>query len=266
MKIIFFGDIVGKIGRKALAQTLPEIKETYKPDLVIANVENVAHGFGITPETLEELCECGVDFFTSGNHVFDNKNYENVFIDPTLRELIIRPANYPAGTPGHGQKVVNVGVYRLLVVNLMGRVFFKQQFDDPFRMLDQILKEYANDKLAGIVVDFHAEATSEKVAFGWYADGRVSAVLGTHTQVGTSDWQVLPQGTAYVTDAGPVAGRDGVIGFQKEGPIKGFLTQMPVHFEVLEEGRAEVNGILITIDPKTSKATAIEKIWREVKI
>lgn len=266
MKILFFGDIVGKIGRRALAATLPEIKKEYAPDLVIANVENIAHGFGITPITLRELTDCGVDFFTSGNHVFDNKEYLNVFADPDLGKRVIRPANYPPGTPGIGEKILTIGVTSVLVVNLMGRVFFKQQFDDPFRMLDEILARHASETFAAIFVDFHAEATSEKVAFGWYAAGRVSGICGTHTQVATADWRILPGGTAYVTDAGPVAGRDGVIGFQKEGPIKGFLTQMSTHFEVLEEGAAEVNGLLMTIDPKNHQATAVEKIYREVII
>ncbi len=266
MKILFFGDVIGKIGRRALAKMLPEIKTQYAPDFTIANVENLAHGFGVTPSTLQELLDTGVDFFTSGNHVFDNKECEKVFADPALRERIIRPANYPPGTIGTGERVVDIGAQRLLVVNLMGRVFFKQQFDDPFRMLDEILARHASENLAGILVDFHAEATSEKVAFGLYADGRVSAVLGTHTQVPTADWRVLPNGTAYVTDAGPVAGREGVIGFQKEGPLKGFLTQAPTHFEVLEEGLTEVNGVLVTIDPDTRKATGILKIFKEVTI
>lgn len=266
MKILFFGDIIGKIGRRALTETLPDIKAQHAPDFTVANVENLAHGFGITAATLEELLGIGVDFFTSGNHIFDNKDGMKVFEDPRLRELVLRPGNYPPGAPGVGERVVDIGAWRVLVVNLMGRVFFKQQFDDPFRLLDLILARHAHEKLAGIFVDFHAEATSEKVGFGRYADGRVSAVLGTHTQVPTADWQIFPGGTAYVTDVGPVAGRDGVIGFQKEGPLRGFLTQMPAHFEVLERGPAEVNGVLVTIDPASCKATAIEKVYREVTI
>ncbi|MBI4281174.1 YmdB family metallophosphoesterase [Candidatus Uhrbacteria bacterium] len=266
MKILFFGDVVGKIGRRALAQTLPELKATQKPDLVIANVENLAHGFGVTVDTLTELDKAGVDFFTSGNHIFDNKSYPEVFADPHFRERILRPANYPLGSPGRGQAVLPTGAGNALVINLMGRVFFKQQFDDPFRMLEAILRDQAAETLAAIVVDFHAEATSEKVCFGWHAAGRVSAVLGTHTQVATADWRLLPGGTAYVTDVGPVAGRDGVIGFQKEGPLQGFLSQMPTHFEVLEKGTTEVNGVLITVDPATRQAIAIEKIYREVTI
>lgn len=264
MKILFFGDIVGKIGRRALAATLPAIKKEHSPDLVIANVENLAHGFGVTPETLQELLDCGVDFFTSGNHIFDNKQWEVVFQDPAFRDRIVRPANYPPGTAGEGARIVSAGPWQILVVNLMGRVFFRQNFDDPFRMFDSILARYAGQKLAGIFVDFHAEATSEKTCFGWYVAGRASGVAGTHTQVPTADWRILPGGTAYVTDAGPVAGRNGVIGFQKEGPIQGFLTQQPARFEVLDSGPAEVNGVLITIDPATQRATDIQKIWKEV--
>lgn len=264
MKILFFGDVVGSIGRQALAKTLPAIKKKHKPDLVIANVENLAHGFGVTKKTLEELLACGVNFFTSGNHIFKNKGYEEVFADPKLGELIIRPANYPPGTPGVGEKIVRVAEKSVLVVNLMGRVFFKEQCDDPFRGLDTILGRYANANLAAILVDFHAEATSEKYAFGWYTDGRVSAVLGTHTQVATADWRILPGGTAYVTDVGPVAGRNGIIGFKKDGPLAGFLTQQAQHFEVLDEDPTEVNGVLVTINPKTHKATNIDKIWQEV--
>lgn len=266
MKILFFGDIVGKIGRTALAKTLTDIKAETKPDFTIANVENIAHGFGMTPSTIEELRAAGVDFFTSGNHIFDNKEGLKVFDDPTLCELVIRPANYPTGVPGVGEKVVHIAQKNVLVLNLMGRVFFKQHFDDPFRMLDEALLRHEKDDLAAIIVDFHAEATSEKAAFGLYADGRVSAVLGTHTQVATADWRVLPEGTAFVTDAGPVAGKNGVIGFKKEGPLAVFRTQIPSHFEVLEKGLAEVNGVLIEIDPKTKKAISIIKVYKEVII
>ncbi len=266
MKILFFGDIVGKIGRTALAKTLPGIKAELKPDFTIANVENIAHGFGITPATIEELRATGVDFFTGGNHIFDNKEGLKVFDDPVLGNLLVRPANYPPGVPGVGEKVVHIAQKNVLVLNLMGRVFFKQNFDDPFRVLDEAIARHKDDDLAAIIVDFHAEATSEKAAFGLYADGRVSAVLGTHTQVATADWRVLPEGTAFVTDAGPVAGKNGVIGFEKEGPLTVFRTQIPSHFHVLETGPADVNGVLIEVDPKTKKAISIIKVYREITI
>lgn len=260
MKILFFGDIIGKLGRSALLEALPKIKKEYQPDLTIANVENLAHGYGITPKTLIQIRDAGVDVFTSGNHVFENHGYEDVLQDPDLSARWVRPENYPANTPGVGEKIVQVDGKSVLVINLMGRAFFKEEFGNPFEAIDQILSRYQDDDLAAIIVDFHAEASAEKQGFGWYCDGKVSAVLGTHTQVPTQDWRIFPGGTAFVTDVGLVGGHNGVIGYKKELSIARQHTDPRTRLEVLEDGPTEVNGVLVTIDPDTRKATDIQKI------
>jgi 2',3'-cyclic-nucleotide 2'-phosphodiesterase len=264
MKILFFGDVIGKLGRKTLAATLPDIKKKYKPDLTIANVENLAHGYGITPKTLRDIQASGVECFTSGNYVFENKAFEDVLQDPDLSARWVRPANYPEGTPGEGARVIPVGEQKVLVINMMGQAFFREEFANPFHAIDAILKQYEGEELAAIFIDFHAEATAEKQAFGWYCDGRVSAVVGTHTQVPSADWRLLHNGTAFVTDVGLVGGRDGVIGYKKENSIERQANDPKARLEVIEEGPAVVNGVLVTIDPKTRWATQIDKIWQEV--
>jgi metallophosphoesterase (TIGR00282 family) len=264
MKILFFGDIVGKIGRKAINKVLPELKKELRPDLVLANGENLAHGKGVTEKTIKEVVEAGIDFLTSGNHIWAEKK-----VIPILEEgklPLIRPANYPPGTPGAGEKIIEVGGMKVLIINLMGRVFIKEDLDCPFRKIDKILEEYKKEKLTAIIVDLHAEATSEKQAFGWHVDGRVSAVVGTHTHIGTSDGQILPQGTAYITDIGMVGAKKSVIGVDKSIIQKIFLTQMPTLHEIPEEGICTFNAVLVEIDPKTKKATKIERIDREVNI
>lgn len=264
MKILFFGDIVGKIGRKAAAKVLPELKAGFRPDLVLANGENLAHGKGANEKVIKEVLEAGIDFLTSGNHIWAEKK-----VIPILEEgklPLIRPANYPPEVPGAGEKIIEVGGIKVLIINLMGRVFIKEDLDCPFRKIDEILEKYKKEKLAAIIVDFHAEATSEKQAFGWYVDGRVSAVLGTHTHIGTSDSQILPQGTAYITDIGMVGAKESVLGVDKSIIQKKFLTQMPVLHEIPEEGVCMVNAILVEIDPKTKKAIKIERIDKEVTI
>lgn len=264
LKILFFGDIIGKLGRQAFSAALPDIKKKYRPDLTIANVENLAHGYGITPRTLRDIQNAGVDVFTSGNHVFENPGFEKVLEDNDLAERWVRPANYLDGTPGVGDKIVQVDGKSVLVINLMGRAFFKENFGNPFEKLDEILKKHKDDELAAIIVDFHAEATAEKQGLGWYADGKVSAVLGTHTQVPSADWRILTEGTAFVTDVGLVGGRNGVIGYKKELSIRRQNDDPTTRLEVLEEGPVEINGVLVTIDPKTRKATDIKKIWQEI--
>jgi metallophosphoesterase (TIGR00282 family) len=264
MKILFFGDIIGKIGRKALKKTLPDLKKEYEVDLVIANAENIAHGFGVTSKTLNEMIECGVDVFTSGNHIWDKDEAVDIFKAKKIN--LIRPANYPPGTPGVGYKIIEISTKRLLVVNLIGRVFLRENFDCPFRKLDSILEENKNERLNGIIVDFHAEATSEKVALGYYADGRISAVVGTHTHVPTADERILPKGTAHISDVGMVGAKNSIIGDKTEDIIKRFIYQMPYPFEPIEEGTCQINAVLIEIDSKTGKAIKIERIDREVEI
>jgi len=264
LKILMFGDISGRVGRKAIAKILPSLKKKFDPDLVIANVENIAHGLGVTAKTLQEISEAGVDFFTSGDHIFDKR--EAVEILERKDTNLLRPANYPPGVPGVGAKLFEIGTKQVLVINLMGRVFLKNQYDCPFRKADEILEEYKNENLAAIIVDFHAEATSEKNGLAQYLDGRASAVLGTHTHVGTDDWQILDGGTAFVTDIGMVGAKDSILGVQKEGIIKTFLTQISEVHEIPEEGVCIVNAIYLEIDPKTKLAKKIKKVREEVKI
>lgn len=264
LKVLFFGDIVGKIGRRAMAKILPQLKKKHDPDLVLANAENLAHGLGLTEKTLNEMVEVGVDFFTSGDHIFDKK--EAIEILEKKDSPLIRPANFPPGAPGLGAKLLEIGTKHVLVINLLGRVFFKNQYDSPFRRADEILEEYKNINLAAVVVDFHAEATSEKNGLAHYLDGRVSAVLGTHTHIGTDDWQILPGGTAFVTDVGMVGAKDSIIGVDKKGILKNFLTQIPEIHEIPEEGVCVVNAVYLEINPKTKKAIKIKKIKEEIEI
>ena len=265
IKILFFGDIVGKIGRKGLKKALSELKEKYQPDLVIANAENLAHGLGVTEKTLNEMLEAGVDFFTSGNHVWKKPMVEEIFAEDKIP--LIRPANYPEETSGKGYKTLKVGGRKLIVLNLMGRVFIEEiELTCPFKKADEIIEECKKEKADIIIVDIHAEATSEKVAMGWYLDGRVAAVLGTHTHIPTADCQILPKGTAYVTDIGMVGAKDSVIGVDKEVIIENFLEEDHLPHEIPEEGDCIINSVLVEIEPKTNKATKIERIDLEVKI
>jgi metallophosphoesterase (TIGR00282 family) len=255
MLILAIGDVIGKPGRQALDMFLPQIKQEYGVDLTIVNAENSAGGIGVTPETAEELLKAGADVLTSGNHVWAHKA-----ILPCLdSEMpLIRPLNYPPGVPGKGYIVKN-GV---LVVNLIGRTFMNN-YDCPFRTMDALLAQLEN-KPPVIFVDFHAEATSEKVALGRYLDGRVSAVLGTHTHVGTIDAQILPKGTAYVTDIGMVGPTDSIIGDDPENVLQRFLTQLP-HRLSAGTGKSVINAMLVRVDDITGKAISIERIQRETE-
>ncbi len=264
MKILVFGDIVSKIGREAVLRVLPGLRSAHNIDLVIANAENLAGGKGVTPETLHEMLGNGVDFFTSGNHVWDKKEVFDVFSDARLADKLIRPANYPVGIPGAGSKLLTVGSKNVLVINLLGRVFSRVLSDDPFRIFDETLAAHAHAKPSVVLVDFHGDATSEKTAFGWHAAGRASAVWGTHSHVPTRDDRVLPGGTAYITDIGMSGYRNGVIGVQREAIIKNFMTQLPVRHEIPDSGEAVVNAIVVTTG--ADGATAIQHLEHIVEI
>jgi 2',3'-cyclic-nucleotide 2'-phosphodiesterase len=256
MNILCIGDIVGRPGREALAQHLPEIKEKHSIDFVIVNGENAAGGSGILPKHAEEMFKLGVDVITLGDHVWDKKE-----INPFLKENpnIIRPANFPEGAPGKGWTVVksSKGV-KVGVINLLGRSFMRYNVNCPFRTLDQIVEEMA--ALTPIaILDMHAETTSEKVAMGHYANGRVSAVFGTHTHIQTADEVVLSKGTAYITDLGMSGPYDSVIGQNKERIIERFLTSLPQKFEVADSS-AKLCGIVVSVDEKTGKASAISRL------
>ena len=255
MNILFIGDIVGRPGRELIRVGLHALVDRYNLDLVIANAENSAAGFGITKDIGDTLLEWGVDVMTSGNHIWDKKEaMPYIAAEPRL----LRPANYPAGVPGRGSYVAQTGDGRAVgVINVMGRVFMLN-IDDPFAV---VLREIdaIRHRTRVIIVDFHAEATSEKMAMGWHLDGKVTAVLGTHTHVQTADERVLPGGTAYLTDAGMTGPHDSIIGMEKEPSLARFLNAMPSRFEPAT-GNPRLNGAVIEADDKTGRATRITRI------
>lgn len=251
LRILMIGDIIGKPGRRAVRSIVGDLRREHSIDMVIANGENVAGGFGITLDTAYELLESGVDVITSGNHIWDQKE-----IIPHLDEglPILRPANYP-DAPGRGYLIQE----DVMVMNLMGRVFMPA-LDCPFRTASRLLKESGREDVPGvIIVDFHAEATSEKQAMGWYLDGRVSAVLGTHTHVGTVDGRIMPKGTAYLSDVGMTGPVESVIGSEPEAVLTRFLTGMP-HRLAVAGGPVKMNSVLLDIDTETGKARSIERL------
>ena len=260
VNVLFIGDVVGKPGRRSVQDLLDGIIDTHRIDLVAANAENAAGGFGITYQTASELFDAGVNVLTTGNHVWDKKE-----AIPLLKEAehILRPANYPAGTPGHGFCTVSTpGGVEVTVLNFSGRVFMSS-LDCPFQRVDDVLEE-VSARSNCILVDFHAEATSEKRAFALYLDGRVSAVLGTHTHIPTADERVLPLGTAYISDLGMTGNEEGsVIGIDFDAAIHRFKTQMPVRFD-LAKGVPVLNGAVIKIDPDSGKALSIERVSRSL--
>jgi metallophosphoesterase (TIGR00282 family) len=255
MKILFVGDIVGKPGRRAVRELLPEIIFQYKIDFVIANCENAAAGFGVTRDVVEELYGDHINVLTSGNHIWDKKEISEFVED---YEALLRPANYPAGSPGWGSVIRPDSSGRSCgVINLMGRVFMKP-IDCPFRAAEREIdkmKKYT----AIIIVDIHAEATSEKEAIGWFLDGRVSAVLGTHTHVQTADESILPGGTAYITDVGMTGPFNSIIGIRKDAVMERFLTQIPNKFDVAKDD-VRLQGVVVDIDGKSGKAIGIDRL------
>lgn len=255
VNVLFIGDIVGKPGRNALSRFLGKLREEHSVDLCIGNAENAAGGFGLTPEVADDLFGLGIDVLTSGNHIFDKKE----IIDRLARDhRILRPANYPSQTPGNGSVLINTAKGDSIgVVNLMGRVFV-DTIDCPFKAADTEI-EKLRAKTNIVFVDIHAEVTSEKVAMGWYLDGKVSAVVGTHTHIQTADDRILPKGTAYLTDAGMTGPSDSVIGIKTECAISRFLTRLPKRMETAT-GPGQLHGALITIDRGTGKAEKIQRI------
>jgi hypothetical protein len=260
VNILFIGDVIGKPGRQAVSRELHRLVDQYRLDLVIANGENAAGGFGITEETAKDLFKSGINFLTSGNHIWDKKDSLE-FI--TREERLLRPANYPPGTAGRGSAVVRTpGGAKVGVLNLEGRVFMNN-LDCPFRTADREVARL-REETPIIFVDFHAEATSEKTSLGWYLDGRVSALVGTHTHVQTADERILPGGTAYLTDAGMTGAFDSVIGVRKDEPIEKFLTQVPVKFEIAKNN-LRLNGVVITVDEGSGRAVGIERVNLECR-
>ncbi len=255
MKVMILGDIVGRPGRTMIREHLHRLKNKYSPDFIIANGENAAGGNGITEKSAQELFLSGIDFLTMGNHVWDNKDVFN-FIDGETK--MIRPANYPKGTPGKGFSVVEwTRGLSIGILNLSGRTFMNP-LDCPFKAADMIIPILKNETDI-IIVDFHAEATSEKAAMGHFLDGRVSVVVGTHTHIQTADERILPKGTGYITDLGMTGPYDSILGVEKESVIQKFTSQMPVRFNVAK-GPGIMNGVITQIDEKTGKCVSIERI------
>ncbi len=253
LNILAIGDIVGRAGRKILHNRLQGLVDLYAIDYVIANGENAAGGMSITPAIVSELLSMGINVITSGNHIWDKKEVLKIINnEPSL----LRPANFPEGNSGNGYKIDNCRGVKVCVINLQGRSMMAP-IDCPFRKFDEIYNE-VKDISDIIIVDFHAEATSEKKAFGWYADGRVSAVFGTHTHVQTSDEEILPEGTGYITDIGMTGAFNSVIGMNKEQSIQRFLTQVKVKYEVAS-GNPKINGIIMKIDQK-GKTMSLQRL------
>ncbi|WP_080146102.1 TIGR00282 family metallophosphoesterase [Marinilactibacillus piezotolerans] len=258
MKVLFIGDVVGSMGREMIQDYVPKLKNKFKPQATIVNGENAgAGGRGITEKIYKEFLQCGVDAVTMGNHTWDKREIFE-FIDDAKK--LIRPANYPAAAdvPGKGIAYIKINQQELAVINLHGRTFMGD-FEDPFRVGEQLVEE-AKKRTPHILIDFHAEATSEKEAMGWFMDGKASAVVGTHTHVQTNDQRILSSGTGYMTDVGMTGFYDGILGMKKGPILNKFLTQLPNRFEVPENGRKRLNGCFIEFDNQTGKTKHIESI------
>jgi metallophosphoesterase (TIGR00282 family) len=258
MRILMVGDVVGSGGRQTVRAVLPDLRRELSLDFVVLQGENLAGGFGITEETVSEMIDYGVNIITSGNHVWDKRDIVSRLDDPQFP--VLRPLNYPPSNPGRGASSSGP----VAVVNLIGRVWVGE-FDSPFAAVDDLLAD-GWGKGKPIVVDLHAEATSEKVAMGWHLDGRVAAVVGTHTHVATADCRILPGGTAYVTDLGMVGGMDSVIGMHVEEAMERFLTGVGRRFRPVVSGPMRFNSVMIEIDDKTGRATSIERVDRELEL
>jgi metallophosphoesterase (TIGR00282 family) len=265
-KILFFGDVVGALGREGLVKVLPSLQEKYTPDLVVANVENLAHGVGVTQKTLNELVKAGVDAFTGGNHSWDNPLGAPLFEDPEWSAKLSVPTNFGAAKGGKNAILVEKNGAKILIANVMGQLFTHPNTSSPFTALEKILAEHEADKPDAILVDIHAEATAEKEAFGHFADGKVSSVFGSHTHVPTNDLKILPGGTAYLTDLGRCGAYDSVLGFEKTSAVKRFLTDSSGKYDIVKSGQCEVNGVALTLDLDTHHATKVERIREIVDI
>ncbi len=259
MKILFIGDVVGNPGREAIRILLPQLKKEHGLDFVIANAENAAGGSGITPKVAEELFACGVSALTSGDHIWKKRD---IFEIIGKEERILRPINFPLGAPGQGWGVFKTDKgLKVGVINVQGRVFM-EALESPFQTVKEA-QETISEQTKIIIVDIHAEATSEKIALGWYLDGLVSGVFGTHTHVQTADERILPKGTAYITDVGMAGPCDSVIGRKIEDVLERFLTSIPRKFDVAE-GNIQLQGVVVDIDEKSGKAVSIVRIQKKL--
>lgn len=255
MEILFIGDVVGSPGRDMVKENLTKLKKRYRPHITIINGENAAGGRGITESIYKQFLEAGANVVTLGNHAWDNKNIFE-FIDEA--KYLVRPANFPEETPGNGMVFLKINALEVAVINLQGRTFMPP-LDCPFKKAEKLIKK-AKERTNIIFVDFHAEATSEKLAMGWFLDGKVTAVVGTHTHVQTADHRILPQGTAYMTDVGMTGPYDAILGMEKEAVLYKFLTALPARFEVPKSGRTQLSACIINVDNETGKALSIKPI------
>lgn len=264
LNILFIGDIVGKIGRKTVVRILPSLIKEHKVNLVIANAENIAHGSGVTEDTIKEIKSAGVDWVTTGDHAFKTPRDVGVY----GKYNILRPANFPPANPGIGYSLFDYKGKKILLINLIGRVFMHMDYDCPFRKLDEILAQLnlPPKLLSAIIIDIHAEATSEKISLKHYADGRATAILGTHTHIMTADASITDKGTAYITDVGMVGAYDSCLGVEKEGIIKTFLTQVKQPHIIPEKGKAIFNAIIVKINQNTAKAVSVKPIIKFIDI
>lgn len=256
MKVLLVGDVVGKVGRRMLKSAIPIIKAQYGVSVVVANGENAAGGNGLTHEVMDELLSSGVDVLTSGNHIFDKKEVFE-FIDDV--PALLRPVNLPSGTPGHGYVVHGVQGVPVCVINVAGRAFMPFQYNDPFTAIDRVLGSL-EPEIRVILMDFHAETTSEKAAMAWYLNGRISVMVGTHTHVQTSDERILPRGTAFITDLGMTGPRDSVIGVKTELVVQKLKTQMPVRFETAN-GPGQFGGLIVDVDELTGQSRQVTRVF-----
>jgi len=255
MRILVLGDVMGRPARRAMRDLVPSLIKTEEIDLVVANAENAAGGMGVDIKSANELLSAGAQVLTSGNHIWKKKEIYS-YLDE--HDHLIRPANFPVGAPGKGWCRWQRNGFSALVINLQGRVFMPNHVDDPFRCVDEILRQQGRS-CPVVIVDMHAEATSEKNAMGWYLDGRASLVYGTHTHVQTADERILPGGTAFITDVGMCGPLDSVIGMEKEGVITGFLTQLPRQFEVAEDN-VVLQGVIVDVDDHSGRARDIRRL------
>lgn len=270
LKFLIFGDVVGKTGRRAITKILPQLKKKYRPDLVIVNAENLAHGSGVTPKTLRELELAGVDIFTGGDHIFAKPDVQKIFASKDCP--LLRPANF-LNRPGQGEKLLNLATKRVLVVNLLGRVFIEDKLkekglkiENPFTVIDKILKKHQSEKLNAILVDFHTEATSEQMAMGYFLDGRISVLWGTHTHVPTADAKILASGTGYISDVGMTGAEDTVLGVDKEVIVGRFVNESEEPFEWPEKDRAIANVLYLEVNPKDGKTKKIKLLQYKIKL
>jgi metallophosphoesterase (TIGR00282 family) len=263
-KILFFGDVAGAIARNALIKILPKLKAQYSPDLIIANADNLAHGKGVTEKSLLELHSAGIDFFTCGNHAFKKEDPNKIIANNKIPFII--PENMEETKSGNGYKVIKIGKHKIAIINLLGKTFVSEAFyaKCPFKTFDEIYKKLKKD-YDYIIVDFHSETTSEKVAFGFYVDGKIHAEVGTHTHVQTNDAQKLDKGTLYLTDIGMVGAKISVIGVDKEIIIEKFLNDSKIVFEIPEKGIVKINAALLELD-KTMKNSKIKLVNKEINI